>query len=253
MQTWIAGFALVIGICWVSPAPAAPRPARPTKATKPAAPAKPVTKPTTATGPAAWDGMYAADDARDGATGLLCPGDGPNTSQYTVTKGMLAFDVRWIDEERGHRNGPRTFHVSAPLVPLDAKTVKQQSDYATSMAKVSAKVPIAPITVSWDGEDQVFREALVTATFSNLDPQGEAQAMVGTGRSAEIHVSLGVIDPVNGAAAACGGSRINSQSFQQNDFSKGQFCARSGSSCTWNEQCCSKSCSSERHEVGVCN
>ncbi|HEY1816024.1 MAG TPA: hypothetical protein VGG74_26940 [Kofleriaceae bacterium] len=206
------------------------------------------------TGKTQWDGAYESDTAHGTDAGpqtrLLCPGDGINNTKYIVFGGKLTFVARWVDgEDDVPKNGNRSIKITVPLHTLDAKTTKQRTESATAMAEFDEMVPIDPITITSD-QPTKFDKAHVYGTFLNLAPKGTDQAVMGTGRSAEIIVNLG---EKGEALAACGGSRINAlEGFTGPDRSKGHFCNQDDADCTSDGDCCSHQCSSQHHEIGKC-
>jgi hypothetical protein len=220
----------------------------------------------------AWDGAYAADVPdmnMDPYGALRCPGDGvkvltkedkedgfelppgPNPSRYEITKGVVHFDVLWFDGESSTiKNGKRLIHVSVPIAELSHAQLKKQYDIATAAAEGTAAIPIDPIKIDVNEVTKKFSTLNVSVKLAKLSPKGTDRAIMGTGRTATIAVQLGSGDDV---VRACGGANINSlKAFKEADRSKGHFCSQSESSCTFDDQCCSKSCSSQNHEMGVC-
>lgn len=223
-----------------------------------------------------WDGTYTASAPDQNSVidgGFLCPGDGRasegahrkgrkpsdddvridaddgvktelNKSVYTIKDGQLTFDIIFLDLRDGPKNGRRVIKATVPLVKLSAAQVKASYDAATMAARGDTWIKIPPIKLDSGSYDKLH----VTAKLEGLAPKGTDRALMGTGRSGTVIARLGGED----GAIQCSGE-IQAKEFKGPDLSKGKFCSRAEASCTYDAQCCSKSCAND-HEgaLGHC-
>jgi hypothetical protein len=110
------------------------------------------------------------------------------------------------------------------------------------MAKFDEVVTILSLTLSENEKAVSFTKAHVYGSFVDMAAKGSDQAIMGSGRSAEIAVDLR--GEPGSALAGCGGSRINAlEGFTAADLPKGNFCTTDGASCRSIAQRCSRACS----------
>jgi hypothetical protein len=147
-----------------------------------------------------------------------------------------------LDSDNGPiKTGYRVIPISVTLVDADAKTLAREAPSSTAMATFDETVAIQPLKIQDDETPETYKKAKVKGTFLNLAPKGSDEAIMGTGRSAEI--SLGIERSDGSGGAGCGGARINAgEGFTAADPSKGKFCTTGGASCRTDDQCCSRTC-----------
>jgi hypothetical protein len=202
-------------------------------------------------GKAVWNGTYTNNAPSALTEGLMCPGDGGDSSAYTVADGKLSFVVRWVDHHKGGAsqskrgagggvlNGDRTINVSVPLQPNPKLAHKSDNDPVREVT-FEQNVPIDTITIA-DGETKIAVDhlevhgSLWQFAPKNANPPGTFKPP--RGRMGSVDVDLGKVSETH---IGCSAYRALNADWVKAEHGPG--CAIADTQCTADSDCCSGTC-----------
>jgi len=228
--------------------------------------AKPKSKPPAKPGVIkGWNGVWEVEhpSTNPEGGGLLCPGEGvrervssespkpdPNTSMYGVKGSVLKFDVLWHDYEEdpdGSVNGRQVYHVSVKLKDISKKQAANEMGNSIAGTRADEWMKLdPPLKINRGRGSKTIDKMHIEVSLYNVGDSGGPEA---SGRLGTVQITGGDAN----TGFACGSTIHNVAGYTEVDFSKGHWCKQTTRSCTADDQCCSKSCSSDHHETGTCN